>query len=395
MYSKFTKTPEGYLKGRAVVCTTGVYEYRKADGSIVKELRLPEEVFAKEFLDSLELKPLTLYHPDVMLTADNVKQYQIGTLGDNPSSPSGTPGEPSLDKSHTQTGYQFFNTDMYHVAIDMIIHDSFAVQAVEAGTRELSVGYTCDLEPAEPGARWCGQTYDFIQRNIKANHVSLVDAARAGDSARIRMDSADAELVSIDYKEDGRMTLKKITLDGVEYEAEPKVLEALHIANTNADALKVSMDALTAEKTKADADRDTLKDKVDALEAKIKELESTKLDIAIIDAAVAKRVRILDAARKAEVEVTDGMSDADIQKAVIIKVFPKAVLDGKDALYIDARFDGALEMLTVEAEKKADAEVRKAGGGEEKIDTAVVADSQKKREEYIAQIKSGYLGVKK
>jgi hypothetical protein len=285
---------------------------------------------------------------------------------------------------------------MYHVAIDMIIHDADAVKAVEAGTRELSVGYNCDLEPAEPGARWCGQTYDFIQRNIRANHLSLVEKARAGDSARIRLDSASAELILEKHEEGNDMPMtKKITLDGVEYEAEPKVLEALHIANTKMDALQVSFDSLTAEKTKAEAERDTLKDKADALDAKVKELEATKLDVVAIDAAVARRVRILDAARLAEVEVKDGMTELDIQKAVIVKVFPKATLDGKDATYIDARFDGALEFLSVEAEKNVDAQTREAGGGAEKIDTAEVVDSHKKREEYIAKIKSGYLGVKK
>jgi hypothetical protein len=397
MYSKFAKTPEGYLKGRAVVCTTGVYEYRKADGSVVKELRLPEEVFAKSFLDSLELRPLTLLHPDVMLNADNIKQFQIGTLGNNPSAPSGTAGDPSLAADKQQTGYQFYNTDMYHVAIDMIIHDAEAVKAVEAGTRELSVGYTCDLEPADPDARWCGQTYDFIQRNIKANHVSLVPKARAGDSARIRLDSASAELISLDTsKEDIYMpTLKKIVLDGVEYESEPKVLEALHTATVRADTVQGTLDALIADKTKIDAERDTLKDKVDTLEAKVKELETVKLDTAVIDAAVARRVRILDAARVANVEVKADMAELDIQKAVIMAVFPKAVLDGKDAVYLDARFDGAVEALSVEAEKKADAEIREVSGGVEKADTSSVPDSQKKREEYMAKIRSGYLGVKK
>jgi len=190
-------------------------------------------------------------------------------------------------------------------------------------------------------------------------------------------------------------TLKKIVLDGVEYESEPKVLEALHAATVRADTVQGTLDALIADKTKIDAERDTLKDKVDTLEAKVKELETVKLDTAVIDAAVARRVRILDAARVANVEVKADMAELDIQKAVIMAVFPKAVLDGKDAVYLDARFDGAVEALSVEAEKKADAEIREVSGGVEKADTSSVPDSQKKREEYMAKIRSGYLGVKK
>ena len=398
MYTKFEKTPEGFLKGRAVVCTTGVYEYKRADGSIVKELRLPEEVFAPKFLDSLKLKPLTLTHPTEMVNADNVKQYQIGTLGDNPSSPSGTTGKPSL--AGEQDGYQFYNTDMYNVSIDMIIHDAEAVKIVEGGVRELSVGYECELEPATEGARWCGQTYDFIQRNIVANHVSIVENARSGDTARIRLDSTDAVLVhpkdTIKDEGDNMPELKIVKLDNIDYQAELEVVKALNSAQTKADGLQTSLDALSVEKTKIEAERDTLKDRADAAEAKVKELEAKKMDEAVIDAAVARRMKIMDAARNAEVEVKDGMSEIEIQKAVIVKVFPKANLDGKDVSYVDARFDGAVEMLSVEAENKADAETRKAGTETVKVDSAEeVVDSRKAREAYIANLKNGYKGEKK
>ena len=57
-------TPEGFLVARAAVTSVGVFTYRE-DGTTRRELRLPEEVFAQESLDSLKCKPLTLYHPDV------------------------------------------------------------------------------------------------------------------------------------------------------------------------------------------------------------------------------------------------------------------------------------------------------------------------------------------
>lgn len=402
MYTKFEKTPEGFLKGRAVICSTGVYEYRRADGSVVKELRLPEEVFAPAFLDSLKLKPLTLDHPMELVTADNIKKYQIGTLGDNPSSPNGTVGKPTLEG--TQDGYQFYNTDQYHVSIDMVVQDAEAIKAIMDGTRELSVGYECELEPATPGARWCGQTYDYIQRGIRANHVAIVDKARAGDAARIRLDSTDAILVTasdMNTTVGGDImpeALKSIKLDGVDYQAEAKVIEALHIATTKADGLQVSLDAAKVEMTKVEAERDSLKDRADAAEAKVKELEAKKMDQAEIDAAVARRVKILDAARDAEVEVKADMAELDIQKAVILKVFPKAVLDGKDAVYIDARFDGAIEVMAANKEQNADAETRKVNSDSVKADateTETIVDSAKARAEYIARVKRGYVVEKK
>ena len=51
--SKFEFTPEGHLKGRAAVTNIGVFSYRYGDGKVVKELRLPEEVFDKESMTSL------------------------------------------------------------------------------------------------------------------------------------------------------------------------------------------------------------------------------------------------------------------------------------------------------------------------------------------------------
>ena len=192
MTSKFEKTPEGYLKGRAAVCSTGVYQYMDGDGNVHGELRLPEEVFNPLFLNSLKLKPLTFNHPNEMVTADNIKKYSVGSLGDNPSAPNGMDETGDGGK---YKGHQFFNTDGYFVSIDMVVQDADVVQKVLNGdARELSVGYTCDIEEKE--GVWCGMEYDRIQRNLRANHVSIVPAARGGDALRIRLDSADAVMIT-------------------------------------------------------------------------------------------------------------------------------------------------------------------------------------------------------
>ena len=58
-----------------------------------------------------------------------------------------------------------------------------------AGLKELSLGYNLDLEET-PGV-WNGQQYDAIQRNIRINHLALVQEARAGERARLNIDSRD------------------------------------------------------------------------------------------------------------------------------------------------------------------------------------------------------------
>lgn len=367
---RFEKTPEGYLKGRAAVCSTGVYQYMDGEGKIYGELRLPEEVFKEEFLESLKLIPLTLLHPDEFVTAENVKKYQVGTLGSR-----------AMD-------------DQYHISMDMVVHDAEAIKAIEAGTRELSVGYSCDLENAS--GVWCGMKYDRIQRNLKANHVSVVPAARGGDALRIRLDSAgDAVLVRNSEKEATMPELKTVKLDGVDYQAEARVLEALHNATNKVDTMQndlttkqASLDTAAAEKTVLEAERDTLKDRCDGLEKKVAELEKSRMDEAALKAAVDRRVKILDAAKLAGVEVKDGMNELDIQKAIIVAVFPKANLDGKDQTYIDARFDGAMESI----ELRADAETRQAGAPEVQNTDAVTVEpsASAAQAKYVESLKNGY-----
>lgn len=362
MQTKFEKTSEGYLKGRAVITSTGIFEYLRGDGVVVKELRLPEEVFNPSFLESLKMQPVTMGHPVVKVTSENIKEVQIGTLGSSPSNP----------KDGT--------SDNYFLSMDMIIHDANAIRLIENGTRSLSVGYSCELEKAEINARWCGQKYDYIQKNLKANHLSIVEQGRQGDQAVIKLDDADAILVS-DEKENKTDIVKEEIMAEEKKADTSEVKDAVKeaITEVRVDELQAKIDALTTEKTTLEAERDTLKDKVDSLEKKVGELEAAKMDVDGKKTDIKRLIKLIDSARLAEVEVTDAMSEIDIQKAVIVKIFPKANLDGKDEVYINARFDGAMEAL----ENKNDEEVRKLSS-----DDTVVVDSE---ENIVDKARKAYL----
>ena len=228
-------------------------------------------------------------------------------------------------------------TDGYHLACDMLITNKDAIADVEAGKRQLSCGYTCDLEKADDGANHMGMPYDYIQRNIRLNHVAIVDRARAGDAARIRLDSSDAELVEMEG------TMKKIVLEGnVEFQVDEKVAEHLTKVTARADAAEAkvkadataSSDALAKEKARADV-----------LDAELKKAK----DPATIKAAVDAAVRLDNAAYMAQIKRDDKMSDLDVMKAVILKTDPAANFEGKDAVYIQARFDAAVAILEKQA----------------------------------------------
>lgn len=153
-------TKEGYLIDHPVVTSTGIFEYQNPDGTIRRELRLPEEVFDPASLASYKGKPVILTHEAGVVDKRNVDQEHIGTI--------------------LSEGYQ----DGENVRAEIIIHDTDIMK--KSGLRELSLGYALDLDRT-PGV-WKGQPYDAIQRNIRINHLALVEKARAGEKARLNID---------------------------------------------------------------------------------------------------------------------------------------------------------------------------------------------------------------
>ena len=154
-------TGEGYLIDHPIVTSVGIFEYMNPDGSVRRELRLPENVFDSESLASYKGKPVILTHEAGVVNKSNVDDEHIGTI--------------------LTQGYQ----DGDDVRCEIVIHDTDTMK--RSGLRELSLGYSLDLDET-PGT-WNGQHYDAIQKNIRVNHLALVDKARAGDQARLNIDS--------------------------------------------------------------------------------------------------------------------------------------------------------------------------------------------------------------
>lgn len=158
---KVEYTPEGFLIDTPVVTSIGIFEYHDADGDVRKELRLPEHVFTEESLATYEGKPVIITHDAGRVSKDNVDDEIVGTI---------------LSK-----GYQ----DGDDVRAKIIIHSIDEVK--KSGMRELSLGY--DLILDETPGEWNGQPYDAIQTEIVINHLAIVREARAGEQARLNIDS--------------------------------------------------------------------------------------------------------------------------------------------------------------------------------------------------------------
>lgn len=158
-------TEEGYLIDSPIVTTVGVFEYKNPDGSVRRELRRPEDVFDPESLASFLGKPVLFTHAAGLVDKTNANKEQIGTIT--------SPGREEGD----------------NVRCDIVIHNTDILN--RCGYRALSLGYTQTFVE-EPG-EWNGEPYDGYQTNIRINHLALVRKARAGENARLNIDSADEE----------------------------------------------------------------------------------------------------------------------------------------------------------------------------------------------------------
>ena len=69
-----------YLEDTPILTSTGIFEYTNPDGSIRRELRLPEEVFKPESLASYCGKPICITHDAGLITKDNVHENAVGTI---------------------------------------------------------------------------------------------------------------------------------------------------------------------------------------------------------------------------------------------------------------------------------------------------------------------------
>ena len=159
------ETGEGFLICRNVpISRTGDQEYMgweigipgAGGGQIVTVHRPPEEVFSTAALASFEGKPVTNDHPPVLIGPDDVKTYEMG---------------------HAQNVRRGDGEWEEYTLADLHIHDRELIDAVQSGKREISCGYECEYVPNGDGT--------YTQRNIRGNHVAVVERGRAGKRAAI------------------------------------------------------------------------------------------------------------------------------------------------------------------------------------------------------------------
>jgi len=160
------REPEGYLICLNVpVARTGVQEYLPSelgmagtDDRLIPVLRPEEEVFSQACIASFEGMPVT---------------------DDHPVTPDGVTAENSrfLSRGHAQHVRRGTGSESDLLLADLMITDPVLIDEILSGKREISCGYTYNL---------CEEDGKFIQREIRGNHVAVVDSGRAGPRVSIR-----------------------------------------------------------------------------------------------------------------------------------------------------------------------------------------------------------------
>lgn len=171
--------------------------------------RPEEELNKAETIQSLNGVPLQLEHHDD--TADKPAQFtRIGATGT----------DAVFEFPYLSNSLHFFNQK----AIDLI----------ESGEKcELSIGYDCEVH--KESGEYEGQPYDFVQRNIKIQHVALVECGRAGADVKVS-----------DSKEN-IFNSKKTEVDKMDKEKLLQFISELVKAGATEEGIKAKIDELTAD----------------------------------------------------------------------------------------------------------------------------------------------------
>ena len=323
--AKVSRDDNGFLYVDATVTRVGVFHYQRADGSVRRELRPPEEVFDQKHLNTIRRAVVTTEHPG-RVTPKNVQSLQVGHADSN------------------------VRVRELYVDVGLTLTDDKAIADVEKRERtDCSLGYRCRLDHVS--GVWKGidgkappEPYDAIQRGLVVNHIALTVEGRAsqgGHEVGLHLDSNDA--VQVDRPNQGTNQVVKLNVDGAELELESGVATLVRAALEKRDSqledTKVRADSLEKE-------RDGLQAKSDQLSEDLEKEKSSRLDSSQVDTLVKERLSVLTQAQKLldkeEVEKLDSLTNTEV-KVACLKKHTKADLEGRSEDYVSARFDALVE----------------------------------------------------
>jgi hypothetical protein len=316
--NKARRLSTGELAASVRCARTGTQDYAghevgKPELQRVTVYRPEAEVMKRDSFASFAGVPVTIEHPKESVTTDNWKQYAVGEAGDE------------------------VVRDGEFVRVPILVRDEAAIRAIQDGKRQISMGYSCSLEFVD-GVAPDGTAYQAVQRDIKINHLAVVDRARGGDALVVedqRTYSADGDGVISDpatnsNSNDGvpQMATKTILVDGLQVE----VTDAAEAAITK---LQGQIRDAAAAKDAADTALATAKTELAAKDTEIATLKQAVEDAKVTPAQLRDAAKVYagvcDKAKALNVTFAED-ADADaIMRAVVDSKMGESAKDWTDA----------------------------------------------------------------
>ena len=240
------KDENGYLHvDKSPILRAGILEYLgeellpegedtvdgvKIDRDKIYKVFIPEDEIRKG-ADSFKLLPITNDHTWLGKEGEDAKDYQEGTIGEN---------------VYVEDGMLY---------APLMFTGSEIIDDIDGGKEELSSSYYNRFEKSK------NSEYDFIARDIKGNHLALVDKGRCGSGVRVlNSNITGVRKMAVKAKTVNEAILK---LDGKEIDLDRFFAEEAEEKDGGADIHEESIAENEDKRALIDEIGGMLKDKVD------------------------------------------------------------------------------------------------------------------------------------
>ena len=367
------------LTAKVNLTKAGVYPYLYSDGRLVKEAKLPEEIFSQATIDSANGAVITDNHPDI-------------------NQDSGLVNSSNYSKLVKGNVFNVKQDGLFLSGLEKVFDSDLQKRILSGEQIQVSIGFEqkTDWTPGE----YNGERYDCVQRDIRINHIAHVEKGRAGEECRTILDSnkdyaimqeatntmnepkptkitwrVDNKDYSIDkaiidkavlstVKKDEDAPMDATTTPAADLPDAPKPIDAAMIAE---DAKKLNAIMTTLQGKFGVNSIEELTALSDAQKAVIEAYQAKAAAAPSVEAAVADSMLVIRNAENFGVKA-DSMNPAEVRKAFISKFLPsytKEKLDAMETNVLRITYDAACEVA-----KNTSAKHNEDSSGKLTLDTA-------------------------
>jgi len=162
------KFDNGMLTAKVNLTKAGVYPYLYSDGRLVKEAKLPEEIFSTATIDSANGAVITDNHPDI-------------------NQDSGLVNSSNYSKLVKGNVFNVKQDGLFLSGLEKVFDSDLQKRILSGEQIQVSIGF--EQKTDWTAGEYNGEKYDCVQRDIRINHIAHVEKGRAGEECRTILDS--------------------------------------------------------------------------------------------------------------------------------------------------------------------------------------------------------------